>query len=142
MKILRRIIYSVGLAGLLLAALIAIQTPHAVQALPIRPEPTECKTPIKGGFIELAVDGATSEVWTAVQWQDPHTGDWHLVDGWRGSTNADHEVRWYVGQDDLGSGPFRWLVYDAHDGNMLITSDLFDLPEQSGQTIAVSVTLP
>jgi len=51
-------------------------------------------------------------------------------------------VRWYVGKEDLGSGPFRWLVYDAQDGRLLATSDLFDLPERAGQTVEVAIMLP
>lgn len=141
MKILRMISLSIGFAGLFVSVIVLMQAPESVQALPPRPEPKETKTHIKGGFIQLTVDGATSEVWTAVQWQG-NEGDWHLVDGWQGSSNAENEVKWYVAKDDLGGGPFRWLIYDAPDGNLLVTSDPFDLPEQAGETIEVGMALP
>ncbi len=144
MKLLRTIGLSIGIAGLLIAAFAALQTPKAVQALPPRPEPmtnNETPTPAKGGFIVLTVDGAASDVWTTIQWQDDD-GDWHLVDGWQGHTNAENEVKWYVAKDNLGSGPFRWLVYDESCGSLLARSDPFDLPGQSRQTVRVDVALP
>lgn len=147
MKHVRIALFSFGLAGLLLAALLAMQAPSAAQALPPRPTeapPTAAPPEVTGGFIVLTInmDEPTNDVWTAVEWQDPHTDVWHLVDGWQGAPNANHEVRWYVGQEDLGSGPFRWLVYDAPEGDLLATSETFMLPEHARQTVAVVATLP
>ncbi len=141
MKILRMIGLSIGLAGLLIAAFLVIQAPESVQALPPRPEPKAEKNQIKGGFIELTVSGSTSDVWTAVQWQD-NDGNWILVDGWQGSTNAENQVLWYVAKENLGEDPFRWMVYDAPDGSLLAASDPFELPERAKQTVFVEVVLP
>lgn len=143
MKILRIIGLSIGLAVLLTAVLVVMQSPQAVQALPPRPEPTNeaPKIKVQGGFIELTVDEATDDVWTAVQWQD-NDGNWILVDGWQGSTDAESQVRWYVAKENLGDGPFRWLVYSEQDGDLLVTSDSFDMPERAQQTVEVGVVVP
>ena len=141
MKVLRIIGLSIGLAGLLMVAIMVIQAPGSVVALPPRPEPKAEKALIKGGFIELTVSGATNDVWTAVQWQDID-GNWILVDGWQGYTDADNQVLWFVAKENLGEGPFRWLLYDAEDGNLLTTSAPFDLPERAKQTVSVEVILP
>lgn len=144
MKQLRIVLLSIGLAGLLMVGLVTIRAPKTAQALPPRPTPipTVAQPAITGGFIELTIDGEIDEVWTAVQWQDPNTGDWHPVDGWQGTPNSDNEVRWYVGQEDLDSGPFRWLVYDAPDGNVLAIGEAFQLPKHAGQMVVIEITIP
>jgi hypothetical protein len=144
MKQLQILLLSVGLAGLIMVGLMTLQAPQTAQALPPRPTvvpPDAAQPEVTGGFITLVIDGTMNEMWTAVQWQD-HNNSWHLVDGWQGTPNADNDVRWYVGQANLGSGPFRWLVYDAPDGNLLATSEAFMLPEHARQTVTISVALP
>ena len=86
-------------------------------------------------------------LWTVVQWYDA-AGNWHNVDGWQGSldTIEQKEVgwvgqkEWWAGQEILGAGPFRWLVY-GQDGQLLATSDVFALPELPGGTITVALSL-
>ena len=143
MRVLRVALLSIGLVGLLMAALMAMPDPETAQALPPRPTQPAINAPthIMGGFITLTTVGATNETWTAIQWQDAN-GDWHLVDGWQGTPNSDNEVHWYVGPENLGSGPFRWQVYDVPNGEILATSDSFDLPTQAGETEAIIVTVP
>ena len=139
------------------------------RALPPRP-PTPTPTPIAdragpadragfdGGFIELHVrlpgDWPEREVpwqglWTVVQWRHPD-GTWREVEGWRGTLNGVAtdgggavvgRKTWWVAGGDLGTGPFRWLVYGAQGGPLLIASDPFDLPAESGGTVVVEVTL-
>ncbi len=144
MKHIRIALFACGLAGLLIAGAVMMQAPEAAQALPPRPTPappSAANSDIPGGFILLSIDEDIHAAWTAVEWQD-NDGDWHLVDGWRGSPDANSQVRWYVGHEHLGSGPFRWLLYDAPDGDLLATSETFTLPEYPRQTVEVEVSLP
>jgi hypothetical protein len=89
------------------------------------------------------------ELWTVVQWQDPHTGLWHTVEGWQGTLDTVEvdeaglvtgEKTWWVGKDELGKGPFRWLVYREQGGGLLTTSTAFDLPGVAGTSVTVTVT--
>lgn len=145
-KMLHIIPIAIGLAGLLLMAFSFTQAPQPAQALP--PRPTEVPTavpsqePITGGQIQLVVVNGTGTEWTQVQWQDPDTGAWHNVTGWRGELDDQTTKTWWVGAEDLGSGPFRWQVYVASGDQLLATSPSFDLPQHARQTITVSVTLP
>ena len=90
------------------------------------------------------------ELWTVVQWQDPHTGLWHTVDGWQGTLDmvevdeaglVTGRKAWWVGKDELGKGPFRWLVYKGQGGSLLATSTVFDLPDAAGTSVTVMVAL-
>lgn len=52
--------------------------------------------------------------WTTVQWQDKH-GKWHDVAGWQGTPTFNPEahqweVEWWVGEENLSAGPFRWVI--------------------------------
>ena len=116
-----------------------------------------------GGFIELQASfppsGASrrwpwaavhwQELWTAVEWQDAR-GKWLAVEGWQGTLDGMRsgdgdaptgEKTWWVAEDDLGSGPFRWVVYRARGGRPLATSEPFYLPGSTGATMAISVSL-
>lgn len=79
-------------------------------------------------------------VWTAVQWQDPNTGMWHLVEGWQGTLDLDGSQTWWVGTEILGKGPFRWVIYAEKEGEELAVSSSFNLPEKSGQTVLITVS--
>ncbi len=95
-----------------------------------------------GDFIELHVRPARpgaiptwADLWTVVQWQSPD-GAWQDVEGWQGSIDEvlDGNLgvkRWWVSAEDLGRGPFRWLVYSTpgEDGRELARSGLFRLPD-------------
>jgi hypothetical protein len=100
------------------------------------PEPKE----YEGGIVELQVSGMTIPLWTEVEWQD-FNGDWHLVDGWRGTIEVYQPQQWWVGAEHLGEKAFRWLVYDQEGGELLATSNSFDLPEGNRQKVIVTVTL-
>ncbi len=119
---------------------------------------TNVQQSMKGAFIELHLQPVRDGVWTEIQWMDAH-GEWHTVDGWQGSLiEEDQVVRWYLGEELLDAGPFRWLVYeknaytlseDPTDGGKLVatnkllaTSQPFYLPEEPGRTIKMEVELP
>jgi hypothetical protein len=89
------------------------------------------------------------DLWTVVQWQDP-MGTWHDVEGWRGTldevkSSEDGAVTgyktWWVGGEHMGEGPFRWLVYRSKGGQVLATSESFDLPGVDKATLVVEVLL-
>lgn len=126
----------------------------ASSALPTRPTrlPTATPTatpqapaPVKpqvGAYIELLVHfaQAPTEVWTIVQWQDYH-GAWHDVDGWQGTLDEGNHKLWWVADKDLGTGPFRWVIYQDQAGPPLAASEPFYLPNVSGMRVQVDVTL-
>lgn len=96
---------------------------------------------LSGAFIELWVEPLRPDLWTRIQWQDAF-GDWHDVEGWQGSLNSDERGLWYVGPEHLGVGPFRWLVYERPDGQLLAASLPFNLPAQNGEVLQVTMDLP
>ena len=132
-------------SALLLWLLIALITPKltAFAELPPRPEGTTetADTTLKGGQIQLTVTDPSGGEWTAIEWQDSNTGKWHLVDGWRGDLNSAGTQSWWVGRNQLGRGPFRWLVYDSKGGKLLTTSAEFDMPPHNETSTLVTVTL-
>jgi hypothetical protein len=149
-------------ACLLLAVML-----ETAAAGPLPPRPTKTpptKTPVagsestSGGKIALNVlfdddwpwfEVGWQDVQTVVQWQDPWTGDWHDVEGWQGGLDSvalgkDGVVGskgWWVGEDDLNKGPFRWQVWV---GDTLVgESDPFNLPPNRGAVVVnVNVVAP
>jgi hypothetical protein len=112
---------------------------------------------VEGGKLQLVVSFGEiwpwpqvhwQQLWTVVQWQDPQ-GEWHVVEGWQGqldhvSVEESGEIEatrtWWVGEGDLGKGPFRWLVYREQDGRLLRAGAPFYLPDRAGWTTEVSLT--
>lgn len=111
-------------------------------ALPPRPtvEPIQANEPYEGGIIELRVGGMTAPLWSEVEWQDA-SGNWHTVDGWRGTVAMTQRLQWWVGAENLGEKTFRWRVYDAPAGDLLATSETFDLPAHNLQRVIVPIAL-
>lgn len=132
--------------------------------IPDTPEPTEepaAAEPPPGSLIQLEVEfpvdwpwreihGRT--LWTRVQWQDVQ-GRWHDVKGWQGELDAitlasdgtaAGTKMWWLGEDNQGTGPFRWQVAVGRGGDVLAVTDPFNLPEVDGQlkTIEVSLVAP
>ena len=142
---------------ILLALLLLFAGNRPALALPPRPEPASESPPVVGGGIELrvyATQADTSRVvdWesvqTLVQWQDD-LGGWHDVDGWRGTldeTYSDGGYKlWFVSEEHLGTGPFRWVIYPVAktpDDETLATSDPFNTPSSDNETVRVVVTIP
>lgn len=158
---------SAGIACALLAiALLPLLTQTALADLPPRPTPRPTPAPFPpppppstGGWIELRVQFPQTWPWADIQWQDLWTvvqyqrglgGDWYDVEGgWQGELNdivigEDREFVgkqvWWVAEEDLGRGPFRWLVYNGEGGELLATSEPFYLPDSSGRAVTVEVS--
>ncbi|MFQ5399227.1 MAG: hypothetical protein ACE5E7_06470 [Anaerolineae bacterium] len=94
-----------------------------------------------GGFIRLSLATPdTGELWTAVQWRD-HQGLWHDVQGWQGSLDEGNVKTWWVSEETLGAGPFRWVVYDGPGGAELGTSQTFSLPAKANEVVVVEVAV-
>jgi hypothetical protein len=81
-------------------------------------------------------------VWTEVRWQDGF-GDWHTVEGWRGGLDdfMGDEGRkvWWLPKRLFDAGPFRWQVYTAQDGELLLESGPFNLPQRTGQVVKITL---
>jgi hypothetical protein len=95
------------------------------------------------GRIVLSLESPVAQwtqLWTTVEWQDAF-GEWHTVEGWQGTFNEQGQVIWWVAEKDLGTGPFRWVVYEERDGALWAASESFDLPSHLGETTSVSIEL-
>ncbi len=144
--------------------------PALAEALPPRPEPEATETPSPtpdskasdsrpdGGYIELNLQFPSGwpwhtthwqELWTTVQWQHPD-GSWRDVEGWRGTLDdiaieendaVMGQKRWWVSEDHLGQGPFRWVIALKDDDALLAASDPFLLPAAPKRTTTVEVAL-
>ena len=137
----------------------------AIQTTPTRPSPPPLETPTtiptdtpppvsqpQGALIWLHLEFASApefsqwqNVWTIVQWQDA-ADNWHDVTGWRGPldeiyTGHGRKV-WWLSENLLGTGPFRWVVYPDPERNKLVESINFSLPQKSGEITKVTVMLP
>jgi hypothetical protein len=44
------------------------------------------------------------------------------------------------GEEYLGEGPFRWLVYESQEGDLLAVSEAFSMPSRGGEVLFVEVT--
>lgn len=87
-------------------------------------------------------------VWTTIQWYDGQS-TWYDVAGWQGNLDAIAQgdagwvgtKEWWAGKKDLGTGPFRWQIYDYQGGSLLVTSEPFYLPEKTGSTLVLQPVL-
>lgn len=151
-----------AMACALLGIVSLLQPARALPPRPLTPTPTSLPTPQPpaptGAQIELYARFPASwpwdetgwqELWTVVQWRD-NEGQWRDVAGWRGTldrvvVNASEEIvgrkTWWVARENLGGGPFRWLVYRGEGGALLAASDEFTLPSQGGQITQVEALL-
>jgi hypothetical protein len=96
-------------------------------------------TPL-GAHIELQVAPVQVGLWTVVQWQDS-AGNWHDVDGWRGTLETGGYKRWWVALKDFGTGPFRWVATQGPGGPVLGMSEPFSLPAEANEVVPVTVSL-
>ncbi len=164
---INRVFGSMGICILLVGVLLPLTAqvlPSAAQPPPPPPPPTSTPTPIspaesqsesdkvEGAAIELHVQPADETVWQTYFWQDLWTvvqwqkqGVWYDVTGWQGTLDeivAGAGLKtWWVGQDDLGRGPFRWVVYRNEGGPVLLISESFYLPDTSGTSVEIKVDL-
>ncbi len=105
---------------------------------PPPPPPANVYQPPAGGTIILHVYDAPTNGWTVVQWQDAN-GGWHDVEGWR-SQITDGYVGWWVDPANFSSGPFRWLLLDAAQGETVAVSDSFYLPGFVDEVILIEIS--
>ena len=114
-----------------------------------RPSPVPSASPGEGalfseGYIELYVLSNRADLWTVIQWQD-HFGIWHNVEGWQGTPdeieNGKGRKTWWIGQANMETGPFRWLIYQSAQGRLLGRSSPFYLPGRVEQVVKVEVSL-
>ena len=138
MKTNRYFLILILLAGL---PLLALRHSPAAE-LPPRP-PTA--TPVLGAQIILALpDAATASPawWTVVQWQDDN-GRLHDVTGWQGAFDATGRVVWWVGPEHLGTGPFRWVIYESVDrAREVARSEPFHLPKRNLEQLEIRPVFP
>lgn len=132
------------------ATLLVVSVP--VGAFPPRPPrvfpaPTTVPTPevntsfstVDGGFIRLRLSTANPTLSAVVQWQDAN-GNWHSVSGWR-SELSEELVKWEVNPNDFGKGPFRWMIYERSQNNVIAVSDNFFLPASYQQVVDIYMSL-
>ena len=146
-----------GLSGLVLLAITGFCA-TAPADLPPRPTPLPSQAPpIQGATLDLRLtfpatwpweDTHWQTLWTAVQWQDAQ-GAWHTVPGWQGQLERVWQDTgrvvgqkvWWVAPEDLGTGPFRWVIYAKRDGGQLAASDAFMLPQATSAWLDVWVAV-
>ncbi len=154
MNTMTRIILGISLACTLLVVG-WMSSPVVVTADPLPPRPTLTPRPgptpqamggsAREGYIELDVPTRQITLWTVVEWQDG-LGDWHAVEGWQGTLDEINSAGigrkvWWVSGSDMGKKLFRWQVYQSRNGQLLVTSGLFELPHYNGEVVRVQVTL-
>lgn len=84
------------------------------------------------------------DVYVTVRWVD-NFGNWHPVEGWESQVDEIEQKdgawvarkEWWVGTEQLGSGPYRYFVYESEDGALLYESESFMFPERNGETMAI-----
>ncbi len=85
---------------------------------------------------------SVADLWAEVEWLDS-TGVWHTVEGWQGPLDGisgnTGSATWYLGPQALGTGPFRWVLYDGRGGALLSSSAPFALPTMVGTTVTVEM---
>jgi hypothetical protein len=163
---IRRTLVGLFVTAVGIVALALVLLPTLVQAapagLPPRPSTPTPTTAPTSAPVKAAPDGASilleitfgedwperglawQDLWTVVEWQDEH-GTWHVVEGWQGSVDkvSGHTgwATWWLDNDLLGRGPFRWVVYQHRGGPVMVISDSFDLPASRGGVIIIDVSL-
>ena len=157
----RKMLWYLLALGVMLIGLASVYTPASARplALPPRPTPTVVPTAVptavptivppvrslspavEGGAIVLHVTAPPAGLWATVEWQDA-AGNWHPVEGWQGTLDADQTKTWWVAKADLGTGPFRWVGYERYGGQRWAHSLSFYLPAINRQKVEVALTGP
>ena len=127
--------------GLLWLAQPAQAGPELPPREPPHKPPADSGDGVSGATIELQLPAAASfQYWTKVQWQDGNR-NWHDVEGWQGRLADNGYQVWWVHPNDFGAGPFRWSVYQGHDGFPVAASEAFRLPTEANASVMVTVEL-
>jgi len=93
-----------------------------------------------GAYIELLIQPAHPGLWSVVQWQD-NTGNWHDVEGWRGTVDQRGYRNWWVEAKDFGKGPFRWIVTRRPGAPPMAISEQFYLPTVARNNVLVVISM-
>ena len=157
------LLFLIGLVGVATIAILVIaNSATADYTLPPRSEPESGTSivsnpeDVKGGRLFLKAHFSEAwpwnelhwqeDLWHVVQWYD-HDKTWRDVDGWQGTLDEiAQEDGWvgqkefWIGETDLGAGPFRWIVYDK-DGHTVATSPEFYLPKNEAGFVVVNLEL-
>ena len=87
------------------------------------------------------------DLWLVVQWYDDK-GNWQDVEGWQGSLDAIQQAEDWMGVKELwladahlGTGPYRWQMFERSSGRLLKTSDTFYLPSKGGDLMTLDMML-
>ena len=89
------------------------------------------------------------ELWTVVEWQD-RSENWHPVEEWQGTLDdveaspdgtAVGRKAWWVYEETLGQGPFRWAVYETPGSQPVAVSEPFNLPAHVNQSTTIELKL-
>lgn len=127
----RKLLGTMLALGVVWMGLASGYAPATAGPLALPPRPTVAPTAfpaLKGAAITLRVLTPTSPGWwTGVEWQDA-AGNWHPVEGWQGTLEADQTKTWWVAAADGGKGPFRWVISDRRGGEVRAISSAFNLP--------------
>lgn len=140
-KYARLLLIAMGLSLFLLLA-VSLMRPTAPAYADLPPRPTAVPGSdnlVQGAQIMLVVETAVGNEWTAVQWQDPNTGEWTTVEGWQGTLEANGTQIWWVGTEQFDRGPFRWQLFNEEGGTLLETSDPFTMPGQNREIVTVNI---
>ncbi len=164
-------IHSIGRGFLLLgicALLMIAARPWGVRAMPPppplppdTPTPTPSPTPavsrmppIAGGSVRLEVVFPATWPWAQVHWQSlrlrvqwqDQEGTWHNTNGWYGCLDTLVGLRgyktWWISEELLGRGPFRWVLYAGEGTQPLVVSEAFTMPNWTRGRKTVTVELP
>ncbi len=94
---------------------------------------TTTSTTSEGSMIILHSNASDGDDWVVVEWL-AGDGNWYQVDGWRGHI-SNGQLMWWVANENLGQGPFRWVVYqNDSETELLKTSDSFFLPDSQNSS--------
>jgi hypothetical protein len=151
----------VSIAGAIALTLLPRLVAAAPDGLPPRPAtptpvvaaPAPAKASASGASIRMEIAFgedwpsrglAWQDLWTVVEWQDEE-GTWHAVEGWQGGlekvSGPTGWAIWWLANDLLGRGPFRWVVYERQGGPVMAVGEPFHLPAARGRIVTVKVSL-
>ena len=101
-----------------------------------------------GSKIQLQLADGTANTWAGVQFFNERNGRWETVRGadgqaaWHGTADDMHKrpwvQTWWLGEERLGTGPYRWVIYSAPNGYARVYSEPFFLPEQTNRMLVMN----
>lgn len=71
------------------------------------------------------------KIWSELQKQD-ESGVWHLIEDSGKGVGGKGLIDWKVAFNELGDGPYRWIIYSEKDGYPVALSETFYFPTNKG----------